>query len=212
MRMRRRRLVLTQTPAATAVVGAKLSALTVVLKDQFGNVVKGNKSSVVVTAASGPAEGKVAGTVSASISSGTVTFKNVTVSEAGTYTLQVADPTLAGVSNVPVTFGETITPGVTSMAAVKPAKSYASGATIVLHTSLKSTAPSTIPYSGTATVTDTGGDVLGTVVVSAKGAVTATITDLAAGTYACALTYAGDVDHSPAGSAGFVLVVNPPKA
>jgi uncharacterized repeat protein (TIGR03803 family) len=205
-------LVLTQTPAATAVVGAKLTGFTVVLKDQFGNVVKGNKSSVVVTSASGPAGGKVAGTVNASISSGTVTFKNVTVSEAGTYTLQVADPTLAGVSNVPVTFGETITPGVTSVAAVKPAKSYVEGKTIVLHTTLKSTAPSTVPYSGTATVTDTNGDVLGNVTVSAKGAVTETITDLAAGTYACALTYAGDVDHSPAGSAGFVLVVNPPKA
>jgi uncharacterized repeat protein (TIGR03803 family) len=204
-------LVVTEATGPTAVAGNKLTALTVMLKDQFGNLVKGNKSSVVLSGASGPAGGKVAGTVSASISSGTATFKNVTVTTAGTYTLQVADAAVVNAFNVPLLFIETITPGVTSVAAIKPAKSYAAGATITLHTALKSTAASTIPYGGTATITDSSGDVLGSVVISAKGAVTATISDLAAGTYSCTLAYAGDVDHTAAQSAAFTLVVNPPK-
>jgi uncharacterized repeat protein (TIGR03803 family) len=205
-------LVLTPPVVAAATVGTKLSGFSVTLRDQFGNLIKNNKSKVVVGVASGPAGGSVGGTVLASISSGTVAFKGVVVPTAGTYTLQVSDPTLGDTSNVPVTFTETVNLGTTAIPTIKPAKSYTFGKTISLSTTLKSTAPSTVLYSGTATITDSNGDVLGTVTVSTKGVVKATIAALAAGTYECTLNYSGDINHAAAQSTLFTLVVNPPKA
>jgi uncharacterized repeat protein (TIGR03803 family) len=200
-------LVLTQTPATSAVVGAKLSPLVVVLKDQFGNIVKGSNSSVVVTETSGPTNGKIVGTLSASIRSGTATFKGISATLAGSYVLAVGDAALVNASNVPLSFAEVIGTGITTIPVIKASRSYTLGKTIVLHTTLQSNAPTSIPYTGTATVTDSAGDVIGTAVVSAKGAVTATITGLAAGTFICTLNYSGDVNHTVAQSASFAIVV-----
>jgi uncharacterized repeat protein (TIGR03803 family) len=204
-------LVLTPPVSRAVIVGAKLSGFTVTLKDQFGNLIKNNKNKVVVTASNGQANVKLGGTATAAITSGSAAFKTITVPTAGTYTVQVSDPGVLGAANVPVTFTETVVQAVTTVPAVKPSKSYAFGKTITLSTTLKSTAAAAVLFTGLATITDSSGDVLGITSVSTKGAVKATIANLAAGTYVCTLNYAGDVNHTAAHSAAFTLVVNPAK-
>lgn len=90
------KLVFTKLPT-TGAHNSVLSALTVVVEDAFGNLVKGNASSVkLVVDTSNPTGGSfVSGSTTTVVAVGGVaTFTNLELSKAGTYTLKATDGTL----------------------------------------------------------------------------------------------------------------------
>ncbi len=158
-------LVIAHQPAATTVGLALTPPLVVDIQDQFGNIISSGTyatSTVVLAVAAGPAGGTFAGSNSLSVKAakGVATFSKAALSAAGTYTLGVTDGNL-GVLD-PVQYTQTITPGLTSVGAVHPAKSYTFGQTISLTSTFKSTAPAAIAFTGMASIIDQNNDVLGT--------------------------------------------------
>jgi hypothetical protein len=107
-----------------------------------------------------------------------------------------------------VPFSQTVSQGVTSVAPPKVAATNTFGQAIVLNTTLKATSPASVKFSGTATITDAGNNVLGTATVATNGAVKITLDGpVAPGTYVCTLSYAGDTNHTSATSSTFTLHV-----
>ena len=85
-------LLFDQEPGAFAIAGTKIApAMTVVLKDQFGNVQTNDHSRVTLSILSGPNGTALAGTVSVNASRGVAKFGNVSLRTTGTYTLQALD-------------------------------------------------------------------------------------------------------------------------
>jgi hypothetical protein len=197
------KLVLTHQPAAT-VVGAPLATnLIVEIQDQYDNVITTNKSKVTLTKTSGP--GTLGGTTTVTASKGVATFSKAFLSTAGTYSLSATDSSLT--SNSSVEFAQTITQGVTTIAAPHTAASYAANRAITLSGTFKSSAPTSIPFTGTASIVAQNSDVLGTAVLSANGAVKFVLTSLPANTYVCTITYPGDTNHTAVTSSTFNIVV-----
>jgi hypothetical protein len=83
------------------------------------------------------------------------------------------------------------------------------GTVVSVKATVKSTAPMSVPFHGTATVTDATNRVLGTASVGMTGAVTITLAALSGGTYVCKVNYGGDVNHTAASSAAFAIKVVP---
>src|SRR5262249_16744688 len=70
-------------------------AVTVAVRDAFGNTVTGNTSTVTLTLSSGTFAGGTS-TVSAAAVNGVASFGNLVINTAGTYTLAASDGTLTG--------------------------------------------------------------------------------------------------------------------
>jgi len=196
-------LVLVDQPSATAPVGKPLAPTIVVeVEDQFENLVTSDHSKVTLSVAAGPDAGRTLGT--ATVSNSVATFKNLVISPAGDYTLQLADNSLAIAT--PVTFNETITQAATTIAAPSVKTSYTFGETISLAASLKSNVPNAIPFTGTATITDQHNNVLATATVSANGQLKFILTPgLAPAIYTATINYAGDANHTAVMSPTFQL-------
>ncbi len=69
-----------------------LATFTAAVKDQYGNVITSNTSNVTATLASG--DGTLTGTATVAAVNGIVTFSNLSITEAGTYTLTLTDGSL----------------------------------------------------------------------------------------------------------------------
>ncbi len=92
-------LLFLQEPPATLIAGAKINpALTVELKDAFGNVEINDHSKVTLTIFSGPGGALLTGTATAAASKGLAKFSNLSLRTVGTYTLQAADAALTASS------------------------------------------------------------------------------------------------------------------
>ncbi len=89
------KLVFGQKPS-DATAGAAISpAVTVIVEDQFDNVVIGNGSTVTLTLSAGTFEGGSSAATSAAVN-GVATFGSLTIDAAGKYTVSATDGALAG--------------------------------------------------------------------------------------------------------------------
>src|SRR5262249_59981568 len=86
-------------PAAGAVIPP---AVTVAVRDAFGNTVTNDTSTVTLTLSSGTFSGG-SSTVSAAAVNGVATFGNLVINAAGSYTLAASDGTLTGATSNPFT-------------------------------------------------------------------------------------------------------------
>lgn len=89
-------LVITQQ-TSDAVAGQTLAALQVSVEDAFGNLVTGDNSNVTLTLASG--SGTLLGTATANAVGGIATFSNLSLDNAGTFTLAARDGSLTGATS-----------------------------------------------------------------------------------------------------------------
>jgi len=89
------KLVYTTGPSSTA-AGA-LGTLVVSVEDAFNNVVTGDSSTVTLSVASG--SGALLGTVSATAVNGVVTFSDLAIHTADSYTIHAGDGSLTGVTS-----------------------------------------------------------------------------------------------------------------
>ncbi len=197
-------LVLTQSPVSPVLVGAKLTAMSAIVEDQFNNLIQNNNSVVTAVVAGGPSNGTVSGTTSVAIKNGVVSFKNLLLTRAGNYTLQLSDGGLPG--NAP-SVSVQATQGTAILATPHPAKSYKTGISIPFSFGLKSNLSKVIPFSGTVNITDKHGNVLGTMPVGATGALQLVLVGLVPGVYVCEANYSGDANHVAAVSGTFTLNV-----
>jgi hypothetical protein len=92
------KLVFSQMPAS-AVASSTLSSVTVLVEDEYGNVVAGDNSSVTLAIASGPAGGTLSETLTVQAVNGVATFTNLSLTKTGTYTFQASDASLAGATS-----------------------------------------------------------------------------------------------------------------
>ncbi len=80
------------TPSIATTVGKPLApAIVLKVEDQFGNVVTTDKSKVTLAITGHPVNGTLSGLTIASVSKGVATFKTLTPTLAGDYTLQFTD-------------------------------------------------------------------------------------------------------------------------
>jgi hypothetical protein len=92
------KLAFVQQPTNAATGAAITPAVTVAVRDAFGNTVTGNTSSVTLTLSSGTFAGG-SNTTSAAAVNGVATFSNLVINAAGTYTLAATDGTLTGATS-----------------------------------------------------------------------------------------------------------------
>ncbi len=196
-----------QSPAGSTLVGKPLTPISVTLEDQFGNVIKNNKTPVTLSVASGPVNGTLKGPTSVHFVNGVATFKNISLTQAGTYTLQLSDGSLPGDGSIPFNLTVNLAQATPAIATLHPARSYKSGHPISLGITIKSNAPAAVPFTGIATVIDQNNDVLATASISANGALHFVISSLLSGVYVCSVNYPGDANHAAATSAPFTLNV-----
>lgn len=95
-------LVLSQSPAGAVGVGKPLPPIGAILEDQFGNIIKNNRTAATLSIASGPANGMLTGRTSLHFVAGVATFRNVRLSAAGSYTLELSDAALPGNGSLPL--------------------------------------------------------------------------------------------------------------
>jgi uncharacterized repeat protein (TIGR03803 family) len=91
------KLAFAQQPTNVAAGSAISPAVTVDVEDQFGNIVTGNSSSVMLSVATGP--GTLGGTVTVAAVNGVATFSNLSLTTAGSYTLNAADGALTSATS-----------------------------------------------------------------------------------------------------------------
>jgi hypothetical protein len=200
-------LVLLHQPLSSVIVGKPLApAIAVDVQDQYGNIITTNHSTVTLSLANNPAGGMFAGTTTANVSNGVATFGNLSLSQAGVYTLDATDSSLAVIT--PAEFTQTIAQGIVTVAAPPVAAKYLPGNTIALSITVKSSAPTNVPFTGTATITDQNSDVLGSVALTAAGLAKFVLSPLSTGVYFCSVGYPGDSNHTAASSSSFTLNIN----
>ncbi len=86
-----------QTTPGSGIAGQALSpSMTVLVEDQFGNLVTSAASTVTLSVASGPGAFNAASTISVAAVNGIATFSNLILDTSGTYTLGAGDGALSG--------------------------------------------------------------------------------------------------------------------
>jgi hypothetical protein len=93
------RLAFTQQPGSGETGVALSPAVTVAVKDQFGNTFIADSSSTVTLTLHGGTFSGGGNTATATVSSGIATFSNLVISTAGTYTLMASDRSLTGATS-----------------------------------------------------------------------------------------------------------------
>lgn len=86
-------------PPTNAIAGTTLSALTVAVKDAYGNIATTDTSQITVAIASGPSGATVGGTATLAAQNGLVSFGTLSLTKAGAYTLSISDGSLTGTSS-----------------------------------------------------------------------------------------------------------------
>jgi hypothetical protein len=195
-----------QQPAGTS-VGATIP-LTVKVEDAYGNVVSsgaGSTANVTLAIASGPAGGQLWGTTTVKAVGGVATFSNLSIDQAGNYTLTASAAGVGGTvtsSSFNVTAGPasqlaftgqpTNTPGADTMANVKVAVEDQYGNPVT-------TDSSNVTLTLNAATSGGGGVLKGTTTVAAVGGV-ATFSGLS-------IVNSSNNSYSAAGT-GYSLTVN----
>ncbi|HEY4328258.1 MAG TPA: FG-GAP-like repeat-containing protein, partial [Phycisphaerae bacterium] len=195
---------------ATTVGVALKPSLTVDIEDPFGNIINTGTdatSTVTLQIVSGPG-GTFGGasTLNAKAAKGVATFSSAALSMAGSYSLGVTDAALG--LTVPQQFTQTIDPGTTSVAAPHASAAYTFGPTINLSATFKSSAPASIPFTGTASIVDQNSQILGTASLSSNGSIKFALAGIFPGSYQCTVSYPGDANHAAVTSSGFTILIN----
>ena len=103
------KLVFNQLPSYPVAGHALSPAITVDVEDSDGNLLQTDSSTLTLSIASG--NGSLSGTVSVAAVDGIATFSALSISSAGTYTLEAADGTLASAVSSPVIIAAKSTAG-----------------------------------------------------------------------------------------------------
>ena len=203
------RLVLLSGATAGLEAGEKLSPVIIGIVDQYGNAVTSNHSKIVLTVASGPADGAFKGTTSVTAANGKATFSGVSLSQAGQYTLSAAPAEGATVVVKDAKqWQQTVLQASTSIGnATVKAGGYAYGTSITLGGTLKSSVTLAGAFNGAVMLTLDGGQAIAGSVTT-TGAVKFIVAGLTAGTHTAAVVYAGDVNHTAATGSTFTFTVN----
>jgi hypothetical protein len=95
-------LLLPPTGTTTVATGKPFSSIAATVEDQFGNIIKKSNTTVMLVIASGPATGAIKGKATAHVTNGVAIFKNISLSPAGQYILQLSDSALPGDGSLPL--------------------------------------------------------------------------------------------------------------
>jgi hypothetical protein len=96
-------LSIAQQETVVVVDEATAGALTVDVEDTNGNLVVTDSSTVTLSILLGPSGAVLGGTTTAQVVNGVATFDDLVFPDAGTYTLQAADGSLAAATTAPIT-------------------------------------------------------------------------------------------------------------
>ncbi len=95
-------LVLSPSPIGTLPAGKPLPPISVMLEDEFGNVIKNNRTAVTLSIADRPAGGTLTGRATVPLGGGVAAFHNIRLLPAGSYTLELSDSALPGNGSLPL--------------------------------------------------------------------------------------------------------------
>ncbi len=196
-------LGLVQQPAATVAGQTLLPTPVVAVEDEYGNIVTTSSAKISLAWTAAPSDPTIFGSSTVSTTGGKATFANIALPKADTYTVSA---TASGFQSTTL-FTQTVNLATSAVSSCSVASSYTYGQAATISATLTSNAPTTVPFSGTATVVDQSDNVLGSVSVAANGAIKFALTGLAAGTRTCTIQYAGDTNHTTAASAPFTLKI-----
>jgi uncharacterized repeat protein (TIGR01451 family) len=84
------------TSAGATITGTSSQAVTVELEDRYGNFVNSSTANVTITIASGPSGGKLLGTTTVQAIDGVGSFSNLSIDQAGSYSLSVCAAGVGG--------------------------------------------------------------------------------------------------------------------
>ena len=196
-------LGLVQQPAATVAGQTLLPTPVVAVEDEYGNIVTTSIAKISLAWTAAPSDPTIFGSSTVSTTGGKATFANIALPKADTYTVSA---TASGFQSTTL-FTQTVNLATSAVSSCSVASSYTYGQAATISATLTSNAPTTVPFSGTATVVDQSDNVLGSVSVAANGAIKFALTGLAAGTRTCTIQYAGDTNHTTAASAPFTLKI-----
>jgi hypothetical protein len=101
-------LILSQSLPASAPAAKPLPPISTTLEDQFGNIIKNNRTAVTLLIVSGPANGALKGKVKTPFVNGVAAFRNIRLSPAGAYTLELTDSALPGNGSLPLSLAITL--------------------------------------------------------------------------------------------------------
>ncbi len=93
------KLAFAQAPTAAAAAADISPSVKVDVEDQFGNIVAGDSSNVVIAVGTGVTGATLGGTLTQAASSGVATFDDLTLDKAGSYTLKVTDGSLTSLTS-----------------------------------------------------------------------------------------------------------------
>jgi hypothetical protein len=198
-------LMMVSNPTSTVVGKTFSSNVVVKIADFFGNVISSGTSPVTLYISSGSG-GLLTGSTTINATRGVATFGNLKISQAGSYVISASDAALPNPS--PTSFSLTVTPVISSVKKPGTSSFYLAGTDFTLSTQLLGTVKSVSPWTGTASLVTTGGEILPTTSqVTSGGKVSLAVAGRTAGTYAVRLMYSGDVNHLGAASPVFNVVV-----
>jgi hypothetical protein len=198
-------LVLVSPADPQITVGKTFAPIIFNVQDQFANLVTSNRTPISLSLLNSPANSSLSGTTTLTTRAGVAKFTNLRAIQSGTYTLSAVDSALPLADSVQFTL--TCLPATTTARAPRPASRYLAGKTITLSNTLLSTAPTTIPFTGTLTLADATDTILAIATLSATGSAKFLFPTPAPGIYSCHLDYSGDLNHAPATSNSFTLTI-----
>ncbi len=178
------------------------------LEDAFGNLITTSAGQAHITLATSPSDAQIKGTLTAAFHKGIATLRNFNLTKAGTYTLEIADPQLP--ASIPLNITQVILPATTTITVPRTVTARTGKTFTVsahLHSSAPAPGPGRLPFTGTVTLTDQNNNILGIITVTPTGLARFILSNLAAGTYTCTITYPGDPSHTSATSTPFILII-----
>jgi hypothetical protein len=103
------KLAFAQQPASTTATST-LEPIAVDVEDTSGNLLTSDSSDVTLAIGSGPGAAALGGTTTVAAVNGVATFSNLSLSEAGTYTLTASDGTLSSATSTPFNVTAAVVP------------------------------------------------------------------------------------------------------
>jgi hypothetical protein len=190
------RLAIQQQPIDTTDDTAIDPAISVAIEDNDGNIIENDSSAVTLALASGPVNGLLEGTTTASAIDGVATFSDLQLNISGTYTLVAHDAGLSATSSPFVISGLQTAMTISALPNPIPA-----GANVVLTAMVSPDNAGPLVPTGSITFFD-GTTSLGIAVLSQDVGVEATTTlltnSLAPGEHVITAHYSGDTTYDPA--------------
>ncbi|PYI79676.1 MAG: hypothetical protein DME26_22990, partial [Verrucomicrobia bacterium] len=187
--------VFIQQPTSTVVGATIIPAITVQLKDSFGNSVATPGVSVTITINSGG--GSLGGTATRlTDASGLATFNNLNINTSGTKTLKAASGTLTPAISNPFD----INPANTSTTVSSSVNPSVFGQPVIFTATVSAAPPGSGTPAGTVTFT-IDGTPQAPATLNAAGQATLTTTTLSVGLHTISTAYSGDGNYNSSGGA-----------